>query len=130
MNFSENNEGIWFLFDQTDPTQGRVKIRPCPPGETKKIQKLTVKTKTKFKHGQKYDVEEVNQKMSDRLYYDYCIEEWENVIFGGQELECNAENKVKLINDNYSFAAFVVNCLESLTDNPDNLNIEENLAKN
>ncbi len=131
MDFSSENEGTWFYFDEDNHDEGRVKIRACPPKETKRIQKLTTSTKKKFKFGQYHEIVSTDESLNDRLYYDYIIEDWENVFYDGEELECTTENKIKIMNVNFSFSYFVGKCLEELIERAEKLRpSEETIVKN
>jgi len=125
-NFNPENAGIWFYFDDSDEEQGGVCIRTLSPAESARIETLTVKKKNKFKAGSHFVETIVNEKMSSRLMWDYVIVDWKNVCVGGVPIDCDCDNKVKLINDP-TFSSFIMKSLETLQDNIDN---GSNLAKN
>lgn len=125
-NFNPENTGTWFYFDDSDESQGGVCVRTLSSEESVRIDKLTVTTKDKFKSGNHYVKTEVNEKLSSRLMWDYVITDWSSVVVDGKDLECDADNKIKLMNDP-NFMNFIVKSLETLQDN---IESGRNLVKN
>ena len=95
--FSSKNNGQWFYFDQDNESLGGVCLRELPPDEFDRIEKLTVKHKKKFKRGVFVDDITTDEKLASKLRWDYCITEWKMVSLDGQVLDCNSENKVKMM---------------------------------
>ena len=129
MNFSFKNEGTWFYFNEDDQSKGGIKVRITLEQDLDKIYKVTRKTVNKFKHGQRFEDVKIDNAKEDRLIYDHCIVEWDNVTVDGKELECNAENKYNLVKKSLSFRMFFNTCIETVTSDFDVLN-EEEIAKN
>lgn len=121
---SENT--IKFYFDETDESYGSVTLRVCPPDEKLKITKRVDKPLWKVKSGQRVNVGEFNTELFYKLYYNYCIVDWENIILDGQEAECNDVNKNKIMLKVATISAFISKKLDELTEEVE----EGNLAKN
>ena len=115
MNFASSNEGKWFDFDANDPSKGGVQIRVLSLDETKRIDKLAVKTRMKPMRGQMVKIEDVNEELQDRLRWDYCIVDWKDVTLDGKPLPCTTENKVALMK-NVRFINFLVDKINELTE--------------
>lgn len=126
-NFKSSNEGTWFYFDETNLKTGGVCLRELTGEELDRIERITVKHKRKPVRGVMIDVPEEDTKTSFRLTWDYCIVDWDNIQIDGQDAECNAENKVKLMNCP-DFAKFVGSCISDLVEA--NKTIEEARVKN
>ena len=118
MEFKEDT-GTWFYFKEEDESQGGVCLRTLSPTESSRIDRLTIKKKNKFKAGVHFVETEVDEKMSSRLMWDYVITDWVNISLGGKEIECNATNKVMMINIPI-FSNFILKSLEKLQDNIEN----------
>ena len=126
-NFKSENPGTWFPYDPDDESQGGVCLRELSTDEYEKIERLTVKTRKKFKHGAAYDDTTEDKKLASRLRWDYCIVDWKKTHLDGQEIECNTENKVKMMKV-IDFVKHVVDSLSELVDA--NKSLEEAKAKN
>jgi len=127
-NFGSKNDGKWFYFDEENEDAGGVCLRILSTDAYADIEKLTVKQgKPIFHKGQKFDNPVVNEKLASKMRWRYCIVDWKNVQIDGQDVECNDENKAKLIKVN-DFISFVATCLEELTETNDAL--EEARVKN
>ena len=126
VNFGSKNEGTWFYFIDGDETAG-VCLRVIGVEEHEKIEKMTVKHKTKFSHGVKYDDEQVNERMASKMRWNYCIVDWKGIQIDGVDVECNSENKARLVKIT-NFIKFAADCLEKLNEANDE--IEEARLKN
>ncbi len=126
-NFKSENPGTWFYYNPDDESQGGVCLRELSTDEHEKIERLTVKSKKKFKHGVAYDDITENKPHASKLRWDYCITDWKKTYLDGQELECNAENKVKMMKV-INFVKHVVDSLNELVDT--NASLEEARVKN
>jgi len=127
INFDTKNEGTWFYFDEDNHDAGGICLRELSSEEYQKIEKLTVKTKQKFSHGNSYSAITTNEELAAKMRWDYCIVNWAEVQIDGIEVECNTENKVKL-SKTLGFIKFVSPCLEKLTET--NNALEEARVKN
>lgn len=115
MIFSTENPFTKFFFDEDDHDKGWVDLRTLSVSEIKKIRKATVKKKFEFKRSQRYEVEDVNEKLRDELTWNYCIGEWNNVLDEeGNERPNTKEQKLELMHGSPAFAAFVGQKLEEL----------------
>ncbi len=125
-NFSSDNKGTWFYFDDNDDSNGGVCIRVLSEPESRRITNLTTNKTYKFKQGIRYEDIKVDDKRSSKMMWEYIITDWSNVCVDSQELECNNENKAKLIADP-NFMSFIVRSMETLNDD---IESGKNLAKN
>ena len=106
------NPGIWFKFDDDDPESGEIRIRPVNQDKRNEIQKKTVKNKVEYKHGQRFQFEEINDDLYSEMLWDYVIAEWNKLEDDdGKPIEDNTENKLFLMKHNVGFAQFVGACL-------------------
>lgn len=126
-NFSSKNPGTWFYFDPDNEALGGVCLRELSSDEFEKIQRLTVKTKKKVKRGVVMEDKQVDEKLASKMRWDYCIVDWKEVSLDGQLLECNTENKVKMMKV-IDFVKHVVDSLNILVD--ENKSIQEAALKN
>lgn len=127
INFTTKNEGTWFYFDKNDQDLGGLCLREMSQTELQKIKKLTTKKKRKFKRGQLIEVVETNEELETKLIFNYCIVDWKGVSLNGEEVECNAANKEKLL-ESVDFLKLVTEFLEEL--NEDNKSLNEAREKN
>ena len=127
IDFSSSNEGTWFLFNEENKEAGGICLRELGTEEAARIEKLTIKHKRKPVRGVVVDVIEENSKLATRLTWDYCIVAWKNIQLDGKEVECNTENKVKLMGCT-DFAKFMGDCITELVET--NKTLEEARAKN
>ena len=115
VDFSSKNDGTWFYFDKDDHDKGGVSLRELSADQMEQIERITVKTKKKFKRGVAYDDVKTDEKLANKLRWDYCIVEWAGVSLDSQELECNRDNKTKMMKV-HNFIAFVADSIEALTE--------------
>lgn len=126
-NFSSKNSGQWYYFDDSNPDVGGICLRELSADEANRIEKLTVKHKRKPIRGVMVDVPEEDTKTASRLTWDYCIVDWNNIQLDGQTVECNSENKSKMMKCT-DFAKFIGDCITELVET--NKTLEEARAKN
>jgi len=113
----EHNPGVWFKFDESDPDSGSICVRMCTPKKTKEIQKVTTKTKTEYRNGQRYTFTETDEDANSRLLWDYIIADWSGLEDNNGELiPCTAENKFSYMMENLRFFKFVMQCVSKLSD--------------
>lgn len=129
LNLNSKNDGQWFYFDSDNHDAGGVCLRELSPDEHQRIEKLTVNHNWKFQRGtgRRYDDIKTDEKLAERLRWDYVITDWKEVSLDGQVLECTTENKVKVMKV-MSFVKFMVDALEELTET--NLILDEVRVKN
>ncbi len=125
--FSSANEGTWFYFDSGNEALGGVCLRELSTDENLRIEQMTVKKRKKVKRGVVYDDPDVNDKLASKMRWDFCITGWKEVALDGQQLECNVENKVKMMKV-IDFVKHVVTSLDKLVDS--NKSLEEARVKN
>lgn len=120
------NPGIWVDHPIHD---ARIQLRALTVEELEKIRKKTVKTKLEFKRGQRFEVDVTDEQESQKLTWDYCIVDWENILDGnGNPMECNTENKLLLMRRSAKFASWVTDSLAMVTD--DHVERQESAEKN
>jgi hypothetical protein len=126
----EPNPGVWFRFDEDDPSSGRICIRVLNPAMVQEIDKATSKEKWEWRQGQKFkSPPDIDEPKRDRMLWDYCIVSWERLEDDdGKPLECTLENKVKLIKENPNFFAFVNACISEL--NRELEQVKDSIVKN
>jgi len=124
------NPGVWFKFDENDPESGEIRIRAMNNEHRKKLQKECNKKRVEYKHGQRFEVTDVNDDKFSELLWDYCIVEWNGLTDDdGVPLVCGPETKATLMQRNVGFAQFVGKCLELLAEQEEDrvARIEKNL---
>lgn len=124
------NPGVWFKFDDTDPESGEIRIRAMNNEQRKKLQKECNKKRVEYKHGQRFEVMDVDDDRFSELLWDYCVVEWNKLEDDdGTALVCNSETKATLMQTNVGFAQFVGKCLEILGEQEEDrvARIEKNL---
>lgn len=126
INFEDGNKGTWFYFDENEDIGG-ICLRVLDTETHNKIEKITTKHKAKFSHGVKYDDVTTDERLASKMRWDYCIVDWKGIQINGEDIECNAANKVRLttIPD---FIKLVGEYLEKLTE--DNVALKEARLKN
>lgn len=126
--FKSESLGKWFYFND-DEAQGGVQLRELTTDEHRRIEKLTVKHKMKFERGtgRRYDDATTDEKLVDKLRWDFCIVDWKEVYLDGQELACTAENKVKMMKVT-DFVKVLVDWFEELAETNESLRSSQ--AKN
>ena len=68
------NPGTWFDFPDDE---GKICLRVIPYEEINKINKLTVKKKPEYSHGQRFVVENPDDEQAFAMMWDYSIVAWE-----------------------------------------------------
>lgn len=126
-NFKSENPGTWFPYNPDDESQGGVCLRELSTDEYAKIERLTVKVKRKVIRGVSFDDRKVDEKLASKLRWDFCIVDWSKTNLDGQEMECNTENKIKMMKV-IDFVKHVVDSLNELVDT--NKSLEETQLKN
>ena len=111
------NPGAWFYFDKNDPESGKICIRILSPGKLSEIRN-SIETEVEFKDGQRYEYQKPDTDgIRDKIIWDYCIVDWQNLVDDdNQPIECNIENKLKLMQEHIGFSSFVENCLTQLNE--------------
>jgi len=110
MKFSAQNKGEKFYFIDNNPDAGWVILRITPKFILDKIVEDT--TMTIVRRGQK-EVKE-NIPKQNREIWDYQIVDWNNVELDGKILECNIDNKEKMMNEVPGFFGFILERLNWL----------------
>lgn len=122
------NPAVWFDLPDDDDG-GRVQVRTCAGGDLEQIIKETTKKRVEYKRGQRYEYIESDDEKHQRLLWDFCIVDWENIYDAkGKKIPCTIENKLLLMKHSIPFATFVGECLEKL--NTDTLAMKTVAEKN
>lgn len=96
-----------FFFDEDNEDEGWVELRPLSSLKVREIDKKTIIEKDKVKRGQVIKDRVVKQELRDKLTWGYVITDWLIYQPDGTKIECNIENKVKLMNESPDFSMFV-----------------------
>jgi len=115
MNFESKNSGRWFWFDDKSPDSGGLCLRILTVDESRRIDKLTTKSKFKPIRGQMTEIKTVDEELRDRLVWDYCVMDWKGVCLDGKSLEPNTDTKVLMMKNN-TFAVFFLDKVSELND--------------
>ena len=117
VNMKNLNSGEWFFFDDKKPDDGRINIRILSHGKLAEVREKAFKTKREWHGSVKREWTETDDSVRDRIVWDYCIVDWENLEDeDGNPIECNTDNKLLLMNNQPRFAALVENCLNRLNE--------------
>jgi hypothetical protein len=113
--FELDESGKWFDVDGG----GRIQVRSMTFEKNKEIAKATRKKRVDFKKVDgtpaRFESEEVNEDLANRLFWDFVIVAWENFLDSkGNEIPCTTDNKLLLISKSTKFVATVRDCLEQL----------------
>ncbi len=127
INFKTENKGTWFYFNENNHDAGGVCLRELSSDEVDGIERITVRTKKKFKRGVAYDDVSTDKKLAAKLTWRYAIVDWKGVSIDGAIAECNDDNKDKVMKI-ADFVKFAVDCLEKLSE--ENKSLEEARVKN
>lgn len=131
-NMSDPNPGIWFKFNPDDPESGEISLRPQNAEQRNKTRRKAIKNRVEYKHGQRYEVQDVDDDLFSELIWDYSIADWSGLVDDkGKQIKCTTENKVFLMRNHVGFARFVSEKLEEISEGyADRLEIEnKNLSK-
>jgi len=127
INFETEIKGTWFYFDDDDQDAGGISFRELSVDENERIEKITTSSKPKFSHGQRFLDKKTDDKLAAKMRWDYCIVDWKGVQIDGVDVECNVENKARLVRT-IGFVKFATPCLNELTET--NQAFEEDRVKN
>ena len=131
-NMSNPNPGIWFQFDEDNPESGEISLRPLNSAKREEIRKKTIKSREKFKHGQRFVIEDTNDELFSEMLWDYSIVDWSGrVDDDGKPIECTTENKLFLMRNHIGFSMFVSEKMVDLAEQYESrISLEnENLSK-
>jgi hypothetical protein len=68
-----------------------------------------------YKHGQRFEVEDVNDDLFSELLWDYSITDWTGLVDDdGTEIPCTPEKKVFLMKNHVGFGRFIGDKMEKL----------------
>ena len=117
INLSNPNPPTKFFFDEEDHSRGWVELRICAPEEMGKIDKQTIKKRNEYRRGQRYEIEDINEKARNRLLWDVLIYDWGGIVDeNDKQIKCTTENKVMLMDTVAKFAMFVGIKMDELTE--------------
>ena len=119
INMGELNPSVKFDFSD-DEDSGCIYLRVMSPGKLAEVRDQTFVTKVEYKNNNRFEYQEIDYETRDRIIWDYCIHKWQGLTDDEDNaIECNTENKLKLINGHPGFAAFVNSCLDKLNADQD-----------
>lgn len=114
-NMLDLNPGDWFLLEPEKKDSGRVKVRVLNSGKLAEIRDSTIRTEVEYRGENRFEYQKIDHSARDSIVWDYCIVDWEGIIDDDDKpIECNTENKIKLMNNHIGFSNFIQNCLERL----------------
>jgi len=117
INLADPNPATRFWIDESDESQGWVDLRLVSSEEMAKIDTVTIKKRNEYRRGQRYEVEDTNTKMRNRLLWDAVIVDWGNILDeNNKQIKCTTDNKEMVMMKSAKFAAFVGQRIETLTD--------------
>jgi len=115
-NTKDLNPGVFFPFDEDNPSEG-ITLRLVNNEIITKVNKKTVKKKLEFRRGRQFERIDEDEKLREEMIWDYIIVDWKGVEDeDGSVLECNRENKCRLMRGSVWLAGFVADCTEILSD--------------
>ncbi len=126
LDIKEENNGTWFSLDDKNPDEFGFCMR-LPIGEEydKIEEKCTIKKRKFDKRTHEYVISKsLDEKKSERLRWDYMIVDWKPFKLGGVVLECNADNKLRVVNHPVT-SKFIGDCIVKLNEQTDITNIAE-----
>lgn len=121
-NFTIKDEGTWFFFDDTDHSQGGVKLRLLTPLEEDAVDKKVTKVSQKPHRGMMVEHRKTNSKLRNEMLYTKWIMDWKDIILDGEDLECNQKNIMLMMTKVTPFARFV---LDKILDLGEEISITE-----
>jgi hypothetical protein len=115
--FEVEDSGKWFELEGG----GRLQIRSITADRLKEIRRATVKKRTDFKKVEgtpaRFEYEEVNSDLSDEMFWDFIIVDWENFKDSkNKEIKCTKENKMLLISKSPKFLKFLNESMKALAE--------------
>lgn len=119
------------FFEWNDNSEGGITLKLCTGEDLKRIRRETEKNQPAiFRRGQRYELDpKVDAEKREQMIWDHSIVNWEGLKdANGNDVVCNLENKIKLMNGSIQFASFVGECLDILTN--DMLDKQEEIEKN
>ena len=119
LNLKNLNAGTFFAWEgELDGSKNGITVRELSSKELRRINKETLK-KNKIIFDQKgvpIEVPVFDEDKQDELIYDYCIVDWSGLEDDdGKPIPCNAKNKVKLMQEEPVFMAFVTDCIKRVS---------------
>jgi len=111
----EEKPGSWFEMEGG----GRVQLRALSAEAWRAIRAKTVKVVSEYKKldgkWERFEVEQKDDDLQNRLFWDAVIVAWENLLDGkGKKIPCTAETKTLLMLTQPKFAKFIAECTEAM----------------
>ena len=108
LNLNDLNPGTWFKFDEGDPGSGSICLRILNAGKLAEIRDKTVTTKVEYHGENRFEYQNMDNAARDNIIWDYCIVDWKDLVDDEEKpIECNTENKIKLMNEHVGFSLLV-----------------------
>ena len=126
-NFSSKQDGQWFWFNPKNPEDGGVCLRELSVEEAERIKRKTTKTKLRIVGNRPIEMPDTDDEAVTRMTWDYCILGWKGVKLDDEVLECNSENKIRIMNS-IDFVKFLSQCTSEMLET--NRTLEEIRRKN
>ena len=126
MKINRNNPGVWFDLPDDEPEadegKSRICLRVCNAEILETINDQTIKKREVFKKGQFHDRVEVDEKLRNRLLWDYSIVDWVGIQDeNGVDIPCDTDTKVALMTGSPVFVQIVSERLDVLRERNEEL---------
>ena len=117
LNLKDPNPGFWVHFEEDNDDSGKIAIRPVNSAKVEEIRKKAVKKRVEYKHGNRFEVQDVNDELYSELLWDYSIADWSGLVDDdGNTIECTKENKIFLMKNHVGFARFVTDQMNQISE--------------
>jgi len=126
--FTIKDEGTWFYFDESDHTQGGVRLRLLTPLEEDVIERKVTKVSQKPHRGLMVESRKTNTALRNEMLYTKWIMDWKDIILDDKVLECNQINIMLMMTKVTPFARFVLDKILDLGE--EHVKDEEAQTKN
>ena len=127
---SNMNPPAWFYYDDDDTDSG-VLLRVCSGNDLEdKTKKCSKKQPPEYKRGRRFEIpDKIDEKRYSEMLWDFVIVDWKGTVDeNDDDIECNMDNKIKLMRQSVFFASFIGKSLDKL--NADIAGYQKDLEKN
>ena len=114
MKFDLDNLNPGTRFDFPD-SKAWVCLRTCAGDDLKAIHKQSRKKRIEYKRGQRFEYQQIDEKLESKLLWDFCITDWGELFDAqGKSIPCNTKMKILLMGKSVVFSSFVAERLDIL----------------
>lgn len=108
------NPPVWF--EMPGDSGGKLAVRVCAGEDLERIRKKTVKKRSEYRRGQRFEFTETDEAKENELIWDHCIVDWSGLLDkNDKKIKCSTENKILLMRKSAFFSGFLAKCLETLS---------------